>query len=804
MAALTQDLRYALRSLAKSPGFTAAAFATFALGIGATTAIFSVAHSVLWQPLPFAAPERLAVVWETDPHNASFEEGVSAPDFRDWKAQARSFSSLAASRNLQLNLTEAGREPLRISASAISHDLFPMLGAAPRLGRSFRAEDDRIGATGTVILSDGLWRGRFGADPAALGRPIALDGKPAVIVGVMAPGFDFPDRSEAWLALEPNLGAFRDVRGVHDLGVYGRLHDGVTLERAGAEMDAIAAGLARQFPDDNAGRGARVQDLRDALVGDVRPALFILLGAAALLTLIACANVSGLLLARATARAREVAIRRAMGAGGWRLVRQFLTESLVLAIGGGAAGLGIAAWGTDALLALQPDMLPGAAGAGLHLPVLAFSFALAAGSGVLAGLAPALSARRGIGVALREEDTRTASRARARGALVVAQVALACILVTGAGLLLKSLRRLLDVDPGFRASGLLTAELSLPRSTYPEPSREDFYKWPEVLRFYDDVLPRLAALPGSSGATLAMNHPMKAGWTSQIEIDGRPQAPGERDEVRIRGVGPGYFRIVGSPVLSGRALDERDRQGAPHVVVINQALAKKYFPGVDPVGRSLSFWGLSRRIVGVVGNVRFRGLAREAEPAVYPSILQVPISGLCVVARAAGDPAALAPGLREAIRAADPDVALYRVSTAEQLLARSVGAPRFQTTLLSIFGTTALLLAALGLYGLLAYSVARRTREIGIRAALGAGRADLTWMVLREGLGRSLAGLAVGIAGSLGATRLLAGLLYGVRPSDAAVLVGVAATLAAVSIAASYLPARRAARIDPMQALRSE
>ncbi len=804
MTTLIQDLRYALRSLSKSPGFTAIAVATLALGIGANTAIFSVVHSVLWKPLPFASPQRLAVIWETDIHNGELDGGASWPDYRDWKAQAGAFSSLAAAKRLHLNLTEGGQQPERVAASAVSHELFPLLGARPALGRAFSEADDRPGAPGAVVLSDALWRGRFAASPEVLGRPISLDGKACIVVGVMAPRFEFPQQTQAWVALEPNLAPFGDVRGVHNLTVFGRLAKGASLETAGAQMGSIALRLARQYPDDNAGRGTRVQDLREAEVGDVRPALLVLLGAVALVTLIACANVSGLLLARAATRSREVAIRRALGAGRGRLLRQLLTESLLLAILGGASGLALAAWGTDVLLALAPRALPRTAEVGLHLPVLAFSLGVSIAAGILAGLAPALGATRSVALALREEDSRTASRSRGRAALVVAQVALACVLATGAGLLLKSLHNLLRVDPGFRVSGLLTAELTLPDSRYPMPSGKDWYRWPEVLRFYDAILPRLQALPGASSAALAINHPLRPGWTSQIEVEGRPQQPGARDEVRIRAITPDYFRTIDTPILRGRALNTGDRQDTAPVLVINEALARKYFPDVDPVGQKISFWGQSREVVGVVRDVRFRGLASGADPAVYPSLLQTPISSLAVVIRAQGDPASLIPALREAVRSADPDVALYNIKTADTLLTESLGAPRFQTTLLSAFGAAALLLAALGLYGLLAYAVTRRTREIGIRAALGARRADLVRMILREGFGRCLLGLVFGVAASFAAARLLSGMLYGVGAADPMVIAGVVGVLLVVALLASYLPARRAANVDPMTALRAD
>ncbi len=800
---MKQDIQYAIRTLARTPGFTAVAVVTMALGIGATTGIFSVVHAVLWNPLPFSEPGRLAVIWETDAHNKSFEEGASTPDFIDFRRDARSFSGLAAVQGRWLNLTEERREPERISANAVSGTYFDVLGVRAALGRTLGDADDRPGAAGVVVLSDALWRSRYAASRNALGREISLDGAPYTVVGVMPPGFDSTD-NQAWIPLAPSLGAFKDLRGVHNLLVVGRLAQRVSFEQAGAEMAAIAARLARQYPDDNAGRSTRVLPLAEAYSGGVRPSLLVLLGAVALVTLISCANVSGLLLARAAGRTREIAIRRALGAERGRIARQLLTESVLVALVGCLGGLALAAWGRDALVALSPQSLPRVSEAGLNLPVLLFSLLLSAACGILAGLAPAVSGTREIERSLRAGDHRAAARGSVRGVLVAAQIVLACVLTTGAGLLLRSLQNLRRVDPGFRAAGLVTARIQLPRSKYPEPPREDFYKWPEVLRFYDEVLPRLRALPGVSSASLAVNHPLREGWTSQVEVEGQVQRPGERDETRIRPISPDYFRTTGTPVLRGRPLDERDRQGAPGVVLVNEAFARRYFPGRDPVGRTLSFWDRKREIVGVVRDVRFRGPAHESEPAVYPSLFQVPIADVFLLVRSSAAPAVVIPAMRTAVRAVEPDVALFQIRTADELVTESLGSSRFETTLLSLFGLAALLLSALGLYGLLAYSVARRTREIGIRLALGARRSDLAGMILREGLARCLVGLALGAVAALASTRLLSSLLYGVRPSDPLIFAGVFGTLIAVALAASLLPARRAASVDPWKALRTD
>ena len=807
MSARLQDFKYALRALGRSPGFAAAAIATLAIGIGATTAVFSVVHAVLWKPLPFREPDRLTTVWETDLHNHEYYAYASYPDLQDWKRQARSFSHLAAWRRPDMNLTEAGREPERISIAAISHDLFPTLGVAPAIGRGIAPEDDREGAAGAVLLSHALWRSRYGGSTAVLGKTLAIDGLPTTVIGVMPEGFDYPAGAEAWIALTPTMGAFLHERGVHGLRVIGRLADGVSVEAAGAEMASIGARLARAYPNENAGRGTRVQDLAEALVGNSRRELYVLLAAVLVVTLIGCANVSGLLLARARARSREIAIRRALGAGRAGIAAPLLAEALLIAIAGGGAGLLLAGWGLEGLLALLPEALPRTGEIRLDVPVLLFTLAVSLVAGIASALAPLYRTLSGTEGPLEGLGSRTASGETLRSAMVVGQVALACLLATAAGLLLLSLRNLRRVDPGFHAAGLLTAELQLPKSTYPEPARtEDFYRWPEVQRFYAAILPKLQALPGADAAALAVNHPLMPGWTSQVEVEGRPQIPGRRDEVFIRPVAPGYFRAVSAPLLSGRDLDDRDRQGSAEVLVINEAFARRYFPGQDAVGRTVSFWGKPRQVVGVVGDERFLGPSEEAAPAVYPTLLQAPMSSLAVVVRApAGrDPLMLLPALRQALREVDPNVALFHIKTADSLIEESVGSPRFRATLLSLFGGIALLLSSIGLYGLLAYTVARRTREIGIRVALGAQPRDVARLVLGQGLARCLAGLALGGAGAALAMRLLSRFLFGVAPADPIVLTAVAALLLSTSAAASYLPTRRALAVDPATALRAE
>ena len=807
MSSFLHDLRHAVRSLSKSPGFTAVAVLTMALGIGATTAVYSVVRAVFLRPLPFRDAARLAIVWETDLHNGERNGGVSFPDLTDWRRENRSFSAIAAYRRLDLNLADPGREPDRVAVATVTANLFPLLGVAPVLGRPLSPDDDREGAPPAVLLSHALWQSRYGSSPSVVGRTIAIDGIPSTIVGVMPAGFEFPARAAAWMALTPMLGAFRTERGVHAMLAVARLADGVSIEAAGAEMGAIAARLARAYPNENAGRGARVQGLADALVGDLRREFAILFAAVVAVTLVACANVSGLLLARSRGRAREIAIRRALGAGAADVGGPLLAEALLLAVAGGGAGLLLAAWGIRGLLALSPDTIPRIAEVRLDLPVLLFTLTASLGAGILSALAPlgrVVSGREG---SLERAGSGRASRETLRGAMVVGQVALAGMLATAAALLAVSLRNLERVDPGFRAEGLLTAELVLPRSKYPEPPHtEDFYKWPEVLRFYAGFLPKLQSLPGAASASFALNHPLMAGWTSEIQIEDLVHRPGDRDEVYIRPVAPGYFRTVASPVLAGRDFDDRDRQGSAEVLIVNSAFERRYFPRQGALGHTVSFWSRPRRIVGVVGDVRFLGPGSEPAPAVYPCLLQVPMNSLAVVVRApAGiDPAALAPALRHALQDVDPDVALFHVRTASALASESFGSPRFRALLLTLFGAVALLLAAIGLYGLLSFGVSRRAREFGIRVALGAQRTDVARLVLREAGARAAAGIALGALGAIGAARLLSGLLFGVRPAEPAVFATVAVLLAMTAAAAAYLPARRATRVDPAVSLRTE
>ena len=802
---LLHDLRFALRQLRRSPVFTAVAVGTLALGIGANTAIFSAVDAVLLTPLPYGEPDRIVAVWEDDRLRDSPREGFSLPDLEDLKARGRSFEAVAGLRVRPASLIGAG-EAERVRVAQVLGDLPAVLGVGPARGRWFGPEEAKPNGARAALLTDALWRRRFGGDPAALGRTLILDGQPHVIVGLLPPGVDLPGRgTDLWVPLQDSPEAM--PRGRHDLRVLARLAPGVTAEAAGREIAGIAAQLEREFADDNLGRGMRLAVLAEDVLGPVRPAFLVLLGAAGLLLLIACANVTGLLLARAADRSREIAVRSALGASGGRLVRLALTESLVLT--GVAALLGVlaAAWGLDLLLALAPEDVPRLGQVAVDGRVLAFAAALALGCGLVFGLATALLAhRRDLQAPLRGRGGDAAGPARTRDLLVGAEVALSAVLLTGAGLLLQTVWNLSRVDPGFRPEGVFKLEVQLPESAYPQPWN-DSPQWPQVHALYGELLERVERLPGVASVALAHSDPLDAGWTTRLTVEGRPEiAAGEQEEINLRPVSPGYLQTVGLPLVAGRALAATDRTDAPPVLLLNQAAVRRHFPAEDPLGRRIVLLERSYEVVGVVGDERFAGLAAPAEPAVYLPMAQFPMGSASVLVRAAGgtDPLALAQSVRQVLRSLDPGLAPFELGTLEQGLARSVGRPRFTLYLISAFAGTALLLAAAGVYALLAGALARRTQEIGVRLALGARRADILRLALLRGLAPALLGLAAGLAGARAATQALAGQLFGVAPSDPATLAVVAAVLGAAALLAAWRPARRAAGLDPVTALRQE
>jgi putative ABC transport system permease protein len=802
------DLRYALRSLLRAPGFAAAAILTLAIAIGANAAMFSILYGVVLHPLDFRDPSRVVRVWETDPHNASYREGAAFPDFEDWKAQQRVFSSMAGMTTKSLNLTEPNALAEQLSGLAVSSEYFSLLGVPPVAGRDFIRDDDKVGAAPVAILSDGLWRRRFGAQQNVIGRSVMLDGTSYEVVGVMPANATVSRGTpyELWVPLATSNPQFRDLRGVHNVYVIGRLKDGVSLRQAQTQMSVIMTRLAKQYPkEDVATRGANVENALDAIVRDARPRLWILSAAVLAVLLIACINVAGLLLARADARARELAVRASMGASRARLARQLITESATIAVIGGALGIALAWWLTRTFVALAPA-LPRAQNIALNLPVLLFTAGVSLVSAMLFGIVPALrsSAVKPAGALAGARGVLRATRTAGRGVMVIIEVALAVVLVIGAGLLLKSFSNLMDVDLGMSTEHIVTFSMQLPETKYPSPDRKTYPNWPQAFQFYDTVLERAATMPGIRSAALGMNHPLDTGFTSQMTVVGKPKPPGPKDEVGIRPVSPAYFSTLGIAMSRGRGLSRDDRTTAPPVVVINEALAQKYFPNENPVGKQVEFWGTPRTIVGLVKGERFGGPQNAAQPALYPPLTQIPMSALSLIVRSTSSESATIAQVKSMMKSIDPDIALSDVGTLDHAITQTVQTPRFQAILITSFGAIALLLAAIGLYALISYQVQQRTNEIGIRIALGATTAEVARMVLRRAAMLAIAGVAIGLAGAFATRKFLAALLFQTSTTDPAIYIGVPLLLGAIVLIATYLPARRAMRVDPAVALRAE
>jgi len=824
---LLQDLRYAGRSLRRDPGFHIAGVLILGLGIGANTAIFSVVDGVLLRPAPVADLDRLTMVWETDRHTGTTREPASVPDFLDFRTRSRSFERLAALMGAEVNLTPAAGEPVRLAALSVTHDLLPMLGMAPVVGRTFTTAEDAAGGPRVVLISEPLWERSFGRDPAVVGETLRLDEEAHTIVGVVPEQADFgilqilssaaysrswADRGggrarvDVWAPLQPD--PERLPRETHPIFVLGQLAPGSTPGSAQKEMAAIAADLERAYPANDA-RGVFVEPLAEVVFGPVRPALYVLLGAVGLVLLVACVNVANLLLARGTTRFREVAVRAALGGSRARLARQFLVENLVLTLVSGLAGVALAYAGLRALLALAPADIPRLSQVTIDLRVLAVTLLVSVAAGLAFGMVPILQAQRiDLQTALRGEGASTLGgpgRSGLRRALVVAELALAVVLVVGAALLIKSFWHLSRVDSGFRTAGVLKAEYQLPPARYPA----NFARWPnfqEMHAFSDALASRAAALPGVDAVALAGNHPLDPGFTNSFRVVGREAESRTWPEISIRRVTPGYCRTVGLTRLSGRLLQDSDGTFANPVLLINEAAARLFFAGRDPLGAKINFWGADRTIVGVVANERFRGPAEAPPIAVYVPLAQAPSAngaGVLLV-RTLGDPLALTSALRQAIREVDPALAVFGLESLDEALSRSVAERRFTMLLLGLFAAVALALAAVGVHGVLSFGVARRTREIGLRMALGAQPRGVLGLIVEEGLALAAVGLAAGLLGALALTRLLSSQLFGVTPTDPATFVGVALFLAAVTLMASYLPARRATKVDPAVALRTE
>ncbi|HZN12569.1 MAG TPA: ABC transporter permease, partial [Blastocatellia bacterium] len=766
---MSQDLRYGLRMLWKNPGFTVVAVIALALGIGANTAIFSVVNAVLLRPLPYEESARLVILSERSPQLEGMS--ISYPNFTDWRQQNGVFEQIAVFRRQSYNLTGTG-EPERLTGGQVSADLFPALRVKPALGRAFRAEEDQPGGEPVAILSHGLWQRRFGGDPQILGRALVLSGRSYSVVGVMPEDFNFPSRVELWTPVGQESGQPSwQNRGNHP-GLYGvaRLKGGVTIDRARAEMDAIAARLEQQYPQSNTGNRVSITPALENVVRDIRPALLVLLGAVGCVLLISCANVANLLLARAAARQKEMAIRTALGAGRWRVVRQLLTESLLLALLGGGLGLLLARWGVRLILAVSPDSIPRAREIGLDGRVLGFTLLVSLLTGVIFGLVPAWQASKpDLNETLKDAgrgSTGGLRRQRFRSALVVAEVALALVLLVGGGLLIRSFYRLQQVNPGFRPERLLTFQVALPSAKYSEDQPR--------INFYNQTLERLGALPGVESVGAATGLPLgNNGWQTSFAIEGRPDPPpGQRPLTETAIVTTDYFRAMGMTLVKGRAFGEPDRKGSPPVTVIDERFAELHFPNEDPIGKGIRFGGRGgdnpvTTVVGVIRRVKMEGLATDSNRVQsYRPYLQQPANGMTVVMRAAGDPGQLAQAARQHVLAVDPDLPIFNVRTMERIWDDSVAPQRLNTLLLGIFGGVALLLAAVGIYGVMSYSVTQRTHELGIRMALGARPRDVRALVVRQGMTFVALGVGLGLAGALVVTRWMASLLYGVSASD--------------------------------------
>ena len=798
------DFIFALRQLRKSPGFTFVAVLTLALGIGANTAIFSLVNGVLLRPLPYPDSQRIVSFEGRNPAQGINASNISFPDFVEWSKQSDLFAASVVYYTGNSNLAAENAEPERVPRAGVTADFFKVLKVQPALGRVFRAEEDQPGSVSVALISDGLWKRRFGSDPNIVGKQISVGAKPVTVVGVMPPAFDFPEQSQLWTpsAVNPN----EEARDNRSFSAIARLRDGVDLARAQAQISAISARLAQQFPDTNKGWDARVSLLRDQLVRAARAALLALLGAVGFVLLIACANVANLLLARAAGRQKEIAIRAAMGASRARIVRQMLTESVLLSAIGGTLGLLLSVWLTDLLRSILPEGAFRLDHIGVDYRVLGFALAISALTGFLFGLVPALQASKlDVSGSLKEggrsgEGHRQTS---ARNLLLIGEVALSLMLLIGAGLLIKSFLRLQEVRPGFNPHHVLVTSLALPGAKYKDQQRPEFFR---------RLAQRLEVLPGVQAVGGGITLPLGA---SNYEIgrafipEGRSLTIDESKDASFSTITGDYFRALQIPLIAGRIFDPRDRADSPKTVIVNEMLAKRYFGSPQKaLGKRLTIWRdekFPREIVGVVGDTRTASLLEEGGAQIYvPHAQDTDWNFMALVIRTAGDPAALAPALRREVLALDKDQPVYNVRTLDDVVANSIGAQRVSMQLFAVFALAALLLAAVGIYGVMAYSVTQRTQEIGIRMALGAQRSHVLRLVVRQGMTLATIGVAAGLIGAFGLTRVLATLLFNVGPTDPAIYCAISLLLSAVAFLACYLPARRAAQVDPIVALRSE
>jgi len=799
------DLRYASRSLSKRRAFTATAIAALALGIGANAAIFSVIDGVLLRSFDYANPDRLVALWERFAQNPDHRNVVSPANLFDWQKRSRSFETIAAVWDARLNFTGSG-EPIEVQAQLVSTAFFPTLGVQPVIGRWFNPSEDVPGGNSVAVLSHRFWRERFGANPAVVGRQVTISGRPSTIVGVMPPGFHFlNEQVQVWkpLGLDTALD-YRKTSG-RFLRCVGRLAPGVSVEQAQSELSVIAAQLEQEYPDYNKGFGVWLVPMREQIVGEIRPILLVLIAAVAFVLLIACANVANLLLARAASRRRELALRAALGATRKRLIRQLLTESVLLALGGGAVGIALAYWAVELLIAFGPESIPRLQEVGIDLRALLFTVAISVLTGVGFGLVPAIQASRtDVNDALKDGSRgSTGGQSKLRNVFVVLEVSLALVLLVGAGLMIRSFVQLHQIKSGFDTDRVLTMRVQLPTAKY----REDEQR----VAFFNRAQERIATLPGVRTIG-AINFLPLNGLASSTSFDivGRPPAePGQAPNTEVRVISGAYFATMGIPVLQGRAFDEHDGAKS-RVILVNETFASRYFPNENPIGKRVIIRWASvgespvDEITGVAGNVRETALEHESNPTIYWPLMREPYPFMNLVVRSAIDPMQLAASIEKEIRGMDPDQPVADVRTLDAVVAKAIARPRFDTFLLGIFAIVALILASVGLYGVMNYSTTQRTHEIGIRMALGASRSQIMRLVLGDGMSLTFIGILLGLAGSVALTRVMESFLFDVSPTDAMTFVGVSLLLAAVSLLAAYLPARKATRLDPTIALRCE